>query len=511
MANGPALHPLVQRFADEGLLRCPRCGQPEVAGTGEAFVCAACGARFPTYNRVVDLHGLVAGSRAADGELESVVALARPVAQALDLPESAAMIATVAEVLGRTASLTSQRDEFDAEIRDIADRFGIDSGRPLDAASVGSPAAPQTVNASVDRHYIPAQLPPGVRVTGNVRFRNIGPESFSSASVPPVHIGIRWFDADQRTVTVPEHRTRFPLALTPGRAITVPVEIDTPPDEGVYTLVVCPVIEERRWVPESGLAVLVSVQPAVALPEVLDLQPDAQQPTYADDHVISLRILAERAVDLLAAPGRRILEIGGGAAPQFAWLGSHDVVNVDIDLPLLELGSLWYEHHAKGEVSERLAFLCADATDLPFESETFDIVAMFATLHHFPEPEVLLRECRRLVRPDGIVAILCEPIGATLESTDILRDLAKGINEQIFTIEEYLAIFAAAGLEPTAGQQLGGSLRVFLRRAEPSGASFTRVASVPPGLMESPRPAAEALDARAPLWLRVKRRLRDRT
>lgn len=524
MANGTALHPLVQRLAGERVLRCPRCGQPELAGDDAGLACAACYARFPSYTRVVDLYGLVVGSPLCATDLDKALALARPVVKAMDLPDSEAMVAEVATILERTALMSAHRDEFDAEVRDIADRFGIDAGLDQPPESAGpAPVAPETIDVRVERHYVPARLPPGARVTCNIRFRNQGTAPFSFRSAPPVHVGFRWFDADGRLVGMQEHRTRFPIDMAPGRAVTLPVEIDTPPDEADYTLVVCPVIEQRRWVPEGGLSVPVAIQSGVAVPDVLDLQPDSVQPLYAEEHAIARLMLEERAAYLLATPGRRILEIGGGASPQIAWFGPHDAVNVDINLPLLELGSLWYEHRAEEGLAERVAFLCADATNLPFESETFDIVAMFATLHHFAEPEVLLQECRRLIHPDGLVAVLCEPIGATLESAEILRDLSKGINEQIFTAPEYVAIFAAAGLEVIAGTQVGGSFRAFLRRSEPSGLSFTRVLPVPPTLVvnqrvgvDEPGPEPRLIDAPASLGLarraqlRVKRALTGR-
>ncbi|MBA2281153.1 MAG: methyltransferase domain-containing protein [Acidimicrobiia bacterium] len=491
MATESALHPLVRRLAEERHLRCPRCGRTQVEVDGNGLRCGACAATFPAYNRVVDLHGLVMGPPSSDEDLARAVALAEPVAKALDLPDAGEVLATVTEVLGRTASMSAHHDEFDAEIRDIADRFGIDTGvEPEPPSALGALLpAPARVDLEVERHYIPARLPPSTRLTGNVRFRNRGSEAFSSYSSPPVTVGFRWYDERGEVVAVPEHRTRFPIAMPPGRAVTLPVDFETPGAEGTYTLVVCPVIEERCWVPTSGVAVQVTVGPAPGLPSSLDLRPDAEPLTYADDHAAALRLLEAQAASLLTTPDRKILEVGGAGAPQVSWFGPHDAVNVDINLPLLELGSLWYEHNADDAVSERLAFLCADATDLPFESETFDVVAMFATLHHFPAPEVLLRECRRLVRPDGIVAVLCEPVGGSLEDTDTLRDLVKGINEQVFTVTEYVAIFAAAGLEVVSGTQVGGSLRVFLRRAEPSGASFTDVVPVPPRLLGG-RPTA---------------------
>ena len=413
----------------------------------------------------------------------------------MNLPDSEETVAAVAEVLRRAASMSAHHDEFDAEIRDIADRFGIDAPvAPVAPEVTAIPPAPEVLDVGVERHYIPDRLPPGERVTCNVRFRNQGTESFSSASATPITVGVRWFDGDGRLVPLPEHRTRFPITMTPGRAVTLPVELDTPAREGVYSLVVCPVIEHRRWVFESGFAASVTVQSG-SVRHALDLQPDAQALPYAEDHEVARLMLEQQAAGLLAVPGRRILEIGVGAAPQVSWFGPHDAVNVDINLPLLELGSLWYDHHAD-EVTDRVAFLCADATDLPFESETFDIVAMFATLHHFPQPEVLLRECRRLLRPKGLLAVMCEPVGASLESIDTLRDLEKGINEQVFTAAEYEAIFAAAGLAPVAGNQVGGSLRALLTRAAGSDRSFTPVAPIPPSLLDQLRPAqAPAEDA----------------
>jgi ubiquinone/menaquinone biosynthesis C-methylase UbiE len=353
-------------------------------------------------------------------------------------------------------------------------------------------APPQDVVLQIERHYVPESMEPGTRLTTNVRFRNIGTETISSASDPPVTIGSRWYDVDGREVRVQENRTHFPVVIDPGRAITLPVRIDTPSVEGEYRLVICPVIERQRWVATSGFVVAVSVRSATREPSVFDVQADLETPGHAEGHEAARVMLEAQAARLLARPGRRILEIGGGAAPQISWFGAHDAVNVDINLPLLEFGSIWYEHHADAEVADRLAFLCADATELPCASGTFDIVAMFSTLHHFPEPEVLLRECRRVLASDGLIGVLCEPVSDSLEADDMVRDLAKGINEQVFTLDEYEAIFAASGLTPISGRQIGASLLAFLRPTEPSGRSFS----------SSPCDAVSLIDGPRPPWVR---------
>jgi hypothetical protein len=100
---------------------------------------------------------------------------------------------------------------------------------------------------------------------------------------------------------------------------------------------------------------------------------------------------------------------------------------------------------------------------------------------------------------------MCEPVGESLESGDTLRDLEKGINEQVFTLAEYEAIFAAAGLEPAGGNQAGGSLRVILRRTVARGASFTDVIAVPPSLLSQRQPPS----ALRRMWGALKRRVRE--
>ncbi len=45
-------------------------------------------------------------------------------------------------------------------------------------------------------------------------------------------------------------------------------------------------------------------------------------------------------------------------------------------------------------------------TDIPFESETFDLVSCYQCLEHIPEPEKALREMIRVCRPGGVISIV---------------------------------------------------------------------------------------------------------
>ena len=460
--DGSDVHPLLAELAREGVLLCPRCRESALRVEASGLRCSTCRVLHPARHGVVDLFGLTthpAGEPSADAR-----ALARRIADVLALDD----VGAVTAVLHRAEHTTAGSGPFDAEIHDLADRFGVAGPAPDESVADGQGDPGDRAELLVERHYVPAALPLGARVFCNVRFHNAGTTTVSSLSDPPVTIRSRWGSARLHGHDC-EARVRLPLPLLPGRSLTIPVPVDVPRRPGRQVLEIGPDIEGRPWSSAGSLLVDVEVvesrEPAaVAVAERPGL-------SYADEHVAALEMFTAAAAPLLARPKRRLLEIGGGASPQLAWLG-HDLVNVDISLPLLELGSLWYATHADRAVNRRVAFLAADACALPFPDGLFDAVVMFATLHHFPTPEILLTECRRLMHPDGLVAVLCEPVSTTLEAADVLRDLRKGINEQVFSVDEYVRIARAAGLAPVEVVVAGGSLRMVLRRGTASGERF---------------------------------------
>ena len=55
----------------------------------------------------------------------------------------------------------------------------------------------------------------------------------------------------------------------------------------------------------------------------------------------------------------------------------------------------------KGDYPTNLTFEVADATALPYETDSFDIVLIANALHVMPEPEKALSEIHRVLRPGG--------------------------------------------------------------------------------------------------------------
>jgi SAM-dependent methyltransferase len=187
---------------------------------------------------------------------------------------------------------------------------------------------------------------------------------------------------------------------------------------------------------------------------------------YGIDHEVG-RVFLKEELARAGQPLQRVLEVGGCCNPM-TWDLPAEVVSTDIDVQTLQVGAMHYR-----DSRPNIKFVAADALRQPFADGVFDCAVLFATLHHFLDPAGCLREMRRVVRPDGFLAILCEPIGsyrAETLSAEFRADLEDGINEQIFTDEEYARMFDEAGLVATRATIDGGSFKAILSRDGAVGA-----------------------------------------
>jgi SAM-dependent methyltransferase len=103
--------------------------------------------------------------------------------------------------------------------------------------------------------------------------------------------------------------------------------------------------------------------------------------------------------------GRRVLEVGFGAGTDFIqWLRAGAVAS-GIDLTPEALANLTHRIEVYGlPRPERI--LVADAENLPFASDSFDLGYSFGVLHHSPDTEKAVAELVRVVRPGGEVKIM---------------------------------------------------------------------------------------------------------
>jgi ubiquinone/menaquinone biosynthesis C-methylase UbiE len=117
---------------------------------------------------------------------------------------------------------------------------------------------------------------------------------------------------------------------------------------------------------------------------------------------------AERAAALVARleqlvtlhGDERALDVGTGTGALAFALAPRvrEVVAVDADAAMVE--------KARASAPPNVSLVEADATNLPFESGSFDLAATLRTLHHVRRPELVVAELVRVTRPGGILLVV---------------------------------------------------------------------------------------------------------
>jgi ubiquinone/menaquinone biosynthesis C-methylase UbiE len=122
-----------------------------------------------------------------------------------------------------------------------------------------------------------------------------------------------------------------------------------------------------------------------------------QAQTYDITRSASPSVLGPLREALAGAPGRRLLDVGGGTGNYARALAAEGWEPVVLDRSPAMLARA----AAKG-----LPTVEGDAQDLPFADASFDAAMLVAMLHHVEDPERAVGETRRVVRPGGRIALM---------------------------------------------------------------------------------------------------------
>lgn len=114
----------------------------------------------------------------------------------------------------------------------------------------------------------------------------------------------------------------------------------------------------------------------------------------------------KRKAFLAACRDCKVLEVGCGIATDGRYLSENGVDYQAVDLSIESL-KLATEHFRQNDL--RCRFANADATQLPFRDNEFDLVFSLGVLHHVPDINAACREAARILRPGGElrVALYC--------------------------------------------------------------------------------------------------------
>jgi ubiquinone/menaquinone biosynthesis C-methylase UbiE len=107
--------------------------------------------------------------------------------------------------------------------------------------------------------------------------------------------------------------------------------------------------------------------------------------------------------DFKSSKGKKVLEIGVGLGADHSNFAKNDAELYGVDLT----------ERAISHTKNRLRLLnlnstlqCADAENLPFDDNYFDVVYSWGVLHHSPDTEKAINEVYRVLKDDGIAKIM---------------------------------------------------------------------------------------------------------
>jgi SAM-dependent methyltransferase len=177
-----------------------------------------------------------------------------------------------------------------------------------------------------------------------------------------------------------------------------------------------------------------------------------QARTYDETRAASPSVVGPLREALSGAPGRRLVDIGGGTGNYARALrddGWNPVV-VDREPAMLTRAA------AKG-----LETVQADAQQLPLPDAEFDAVMLVSMLHHVEDPAAALAEAQRVLRPGGHLALMVFTREDTEDSwlSDYFPSTRAWMLETHSTRAELLALLPGARQIPVVFRDLeDGSL-----------------------------------------------------
>ena len=135
------------------------------------------------------------------------------------------------------------------------------------------------------------------------------------------------------------------------------------------------------------------------------LIPDKSPPALEAEH----RARYEFAKGMVAS--KRVIDLGCGEG-----YGSHMLSEVAASVVGLDISSESIEHAKATYKATNLSFQVGDVTRLPFPEKEFDACVCLEVIEHVENPDDLLREVARILKPDGAF-IASTPNGAVRVSS----------------------------------------------------------------------------------------------
>ncbi|MFC1717610.1 class I SAM-dependent methyltransferase [Candidatus Poribacteria bacterium] len=143
---------------------------------------------------------------------------------------------------------------------------------------------------------------------------------------------------------------------------------------------------------------------------------------------------------------------GGHTALKFSPLVAQ-VVATDITPKMLDTAAAFLTSQG----AENVKFEPADAENLPFQAEIFDLVTCRIAPHHFPDCPRFVQEATRVLKPDGLLLVQDHLMPEDEESARYVNEFQKlrdPSHNQAYTESEWVGMFQEAGLQVEHTEQI---------------------------------------------------------
>lgn len=127
----------------------------------------------------------------------------------------------------------------------------------------------------------------------------------------------------------------------------------------------------------------------------------------------------------------------------FAKNKTQPVWGFDISQEMLDLAKI------KNAEAPNFQIICGDSRQLPFENNQFDVITICSAFHYMREPEKVLAECARVLKPGGrfVVVDWCYDFWRG-KFYHLFRSLFFPAHYNVYGLKEFKKMLSQAGLTP---------------------------------------------------------------